>query len=505
MRYRWNAAVVSAVAAAALVSVPFSGDDGSRGPEPAGVSGLVVGEPVPIPSLPLASPQGTWIAMRADLGEERIGLALHRVSDLSGGVVWESPFLTPLAFSLDDTWLLVDEWLGPGEQRLALVEAATGDIEVLPFHGDAAFTPDSSWLLLDIGPASDAELWSIRLSDMTTTLLDRGRVVRRHPGISALMAGDGITVVYDRSHGDRAADLWSVPITGGVPVRINHPEAVETGSGAHRYTLSPDGSRVLYVARPSGEPATLFSAAVDGTDLRRVDLGDPGLLVRGIEVLSDGVLVLARTGEDRPVFWCEHDGTGVRRLPGFGDLSGVMNLYVAPDESFAVFDTRDGIVGTVPLPEGEPATLFTDGLVPWSQHPDDPQSPVLWTTPNAHAAGLWGPTPATFAPIPVTDDYDPVVGLGGGDGTLLDGHYLVYRRNTTSPEQPTDLYARAFVSGAEARLSPPLPEGEWVLDVVVLPDGRHVAYSTGWAEVIEERVDYHITGTFLLEVGEARD
>jgi Tol biopolymer transport system component len=104
---------------------------------------------------------------------------------------------------------------------------------------------------------------------------------------------------------DNAFELYSVPISGSVPVRLNPP--LVAGGAVHEFLIAPDSSRVVYIADQvvdernelysvpiAGGPATpLNGALVTGGDVTNIRIdGDTGRVVYQADAQSNDVFEL---------------------------------------------------------------------------------------------------------------------------------------------------------------------------------------------------------------------
>jgi Tol biopolymer transport system component len=88
--------------------------------------------------------------------------------------------------------------------------------------------------------------------------------------IAFAISPDGARVVY-RNIGSNTTELFSVPITGGVPVRLNGALVAGGAVGNNNFmspgfSMSPDGTRVAYLAdQDTNDVVELYSVPIDGS------------------------------------------------------------------------------------------------------------------------------------------------------------------------------------------------------------------------------------------------
>jgi TolB protein len=108
---------------------------------------------------------------------------------------------------------------------------------------------------------------------------DAGAVVRRLTDNEAQdcqpdVTPDGRTVVFWSDRGG-SGELWSMPLAGGEARQLTH-FAANDAVAAHLYggegppRVSPDGTRILWMAMRGGEDWDVYSMALDGSDVRRL-------------------------------------------------------------------------------------------------------------------------------------------------------------------------------------------------------------------------------------------
>ena len=133
---------------------------------------------------------------------------------------------------------------------------------------------------------------------------------------------DGRTLAFES---DRAGtwDIYTMQTDGSGLEQLTH--YAKSGGSAGFPRWSPDGSRLVFGASVSGEPASIYWLAVGQGELHRVTFGAPGLQWDGFPDWSpDGRwIVFERNGNDAQVFVVRPDGSNLTQLtegPGFKAL-----------------------------------------------------------------------------------------------------------------------------------------------------------------------------------------
>ena len=240
-----------------------------------------------------------------------------------------------------------------------------------------AITPDSRRVvyLASFAISSVVELFSVPVAGGATVQLNTPLVVGRVVS-NARLSPDGGRVVYVA---DQAADdefeMYSVPVTGGVPVKLNG--ALVTGGDvwSNDYLFSPDSSRVVYIADQQTDGVNeLFSVPITGGVA--VKLNAP--LASGREVKVFGTIITP--DGSRVVFRADQDIDDVFDLysaPLFGGVitklngplaDGSIDTYrVTPDGSRVIYTASQNVVDRFELfsvpPAGGPVAAVSGVMV----------------------------------------------------------------------------------------------------------------------------------------------
>jgi Tol biopolymer transport system component len=200
---------------------------------------------------------------------------------------------------------------------------------------------------------------------------------------------DGSTVVYLADQDvDGMNELYSVPITGGTPVKLN-PPLIANGDVSADFAITPDSRRVVFLADDRREGASeLFSAPVAGGAATRLNRAIPtggGLFGFDLSPDSRTVVYVGEQYTDAVVelYSVPVSGGTITKLnrPLGGGRNILNRLFITPDSSRAVYladqDTNGvnelysvpiggGNVTKLngPLPSGGGVGLFGIGLSP---------------------------------------------------------------------------------------------------------------------------------------------
>jgi Tol biopolymer transport system component len=324
--------------------------------------------------LPSLSPDGEWLAYRCDErgngdicvstidGREIRNLTLASSGDESEPAV--SPDGSMIAFHV----------LGRG---LSLVSSGGGDITPLTTSGaQPAWTPDGRFIIYSVPAAtggdpraSVTEGWRVEISSGVRRRLSTGDF--HEPAVSPgnrriAYWGRPVEGLNRRRLSSGRADLWTIPIGGGAPVRVTDDAASETSP-----MWSADGRFLYYISNRNGSSGiwririSERSGRTRGSpELVRTPFSQPGHVTRS----ADG----------RRLAWS--DTRPVER-----------NLRVVFDA-----DARRTRGAPVEIAPSEPDYENLQPSIDFSRSSGSaPAAPV--TAPGASFPGYWSPDLRTFA------------------------------------------------------------------------------------------------------------
>lgn len=239
-------------------------------------------------------------------------------------------------------------------------------------------------------------------------------------------------------------DLYSVPSTGGTPVKLTGTLA---SASWPTWAISPDGSRVVYAARLVGDSGIqLYSVPIDGPAEAAVRLNPP----------------LAWAG-------------------------GVSELYITPDSGTVVYvsdqDTRyENELYSVPIAGGASTKLngpLVEGGRLWSSaveiSPDG--SRVLYRASQDTKGVTELYCVPTHGGTPVKLNPELVAGgdVRGEAAFSPDGRWVVYRADQ-DVDEAVDLYRVPVSGGASSRLSAAMAADRGIDTFAISPDSSRVIY-----------------------------
>jgi Tol biopolymer transport system component len=198
---------------------------------------------------------------------------------------------------------------------------ANGDVSV--GSGGRAFTPDGSRVIYTADQDSDevVELYSVPSAGGASIKLNGPMASGGDlQPISLALSPNGSRVLYVADQQtDGLAELFMVPVAGGTPVRINGPMASGGGAATAGGQFTPDGSRVVFVAQQdTAGTAELYSRIIRLHSTAGGSWDTPGNWDFGVapdevmEVILDAPVNLTATSDsiDRTVFELQVGGGG---------------------------------------------------------------------------------------------------------------------------------------------------------------------------------------------------
>jgi len=321
------------------------------------------------------------------------------------------------------------------------------------------------------------------------------------------VGGSGIFSVLTRITADSAAavfrangNLFSAPIEGGTPIRLNR--TLPAGGIVFSFQLSPDGSTVVYNAdQDTDDVREVYSVPVAGGTVTRLNapMTAGGNSFSAGRISPDGSTVIYRADQDTDevfeLYSVPIGGGSVTKLnpplPSGADV-GDENFEFSPDGSTVVFAVTEGSLGrralySVPA-QGGPATRLTPPLVDGGRinflgfdryrmiSPDG--SRVVYTADQdtdeqveLYSVPIEGGTVTRLNPplLPgqVVDSLHEI---------SADGSTVVYQ--TFSDSEPSEVFSVPTVGGPVTKLNAPLPSTDEVLSFQLSHDGRFVVYTT---------------------------
>jgi Tol biopolymer transport system component len=329
-----------------------------------------------------------------------------------------------------------------------------------------------SWRGLSLAPLLCLPL-AAQGGRLSATLVPGGDVVEFQ------LAPDGTRLVYRADQDvDGVFELYGVSLDGGTPVRLNGALVAGGSVGRdfeHAFRISPDGSRVVYMAdEEQDDVLELFSAPLDGSG--------PAVKLSGTLVAGGNVLAVPSFAP-AVAFAPMTSGAGARVLyVADQEVDEVFELYSAPlDGSQPAVKLSGPLVADGDVVLVSPP--FTDGPL-WPQPSPDGSRAVYRADQERdevielYSVPIDGSEPATRL--------NPSLGLGGDVYSALfrpDSRTVLYVANRGGVG-PTELF-RVPLEGTPARvrrtddrdaISLPLAPFHHVDGVSIAPDGARAVY-----------------------------
>jgi Tol biopolymer transport system component len=366
-------------------------------------------------------------------------------------------------------------------------------------------SPDSSRVIYTARQdvADQLALYSVPLAGGTPVLLSAGMVPgewvsdafefeESGPPISP----DSSRVVYVvRRAGVQQpeADLYSVPLRGGSPVRLSTMQG--PGDSIFDVRISSDSSRVIFLAGGYSAPALYSVPITGGAPIRLSPTPPPGWSTSGFRVSPDGRMAVYNTGDYHSfarVLYSVPTGGGTPTLLDELDLG---SYAITPDGSRLIYSgMRRGAptweLFSVPLAGGSVTALDDDVTgTPLQITPD--AGTVVYTGAGDGGAGraLYSVPVAGGAPRRLSGPLTAGGEVSDGWSTVSpafrispDGRYAVYRADQEVDEQ-FELYSVPLAGGAPVKLNAPLPPGgdvgssqSYPSAFLISPDSQTVVY-----------------------------
>ena len=247
-------------------------------------------------------------------------------------------------------------------------------------------------------------------------------------------------VVYSQG-GSTNTQLFSVPATGGTPVRLSQPRpSLTNGEGVESFQISPDGKTVVFAGNGLDGPSQLYSVPTEG--------GDPVLL-------SDPNRDSSR-GPTRK-FLITNDGNSVIFLSPY---VGLLKIPIGGGPAFRLSGEESS------LGEVEDVQFSPDGktLVYTFYHVRGSRTQLL-------SVPLAGGTPVSLTEV-----------IDGGRNALSpkispDGSLVVY---SYKPDiaTPRNIFSIPIAGGTTTQLNGPLDDYNNVNRFEISPDGRTVLFES---------------------------
>ncbi|PUB18586.1 TolB family protein [Yoonia sediminilitoris] len=190
------------------------------------------------------------------------------------------------------------------QSELCLFDMARGEATVLLRHDGHIEAPNwhpDGYLIVN----GDGRLFRVPLAAPALHLIDTGHATacNNDHGISP----DGSMLVISDKSRTESSCIYSLPVTGGVPVRVTDTVP------SYWHGWAPDGQRLAYVGRRGG-PFALLTCTVAGDD--EVCVTDAFDHIDGPDYTPDGQWIWFNAEREGAVnLWRIHpDGTGLQQM-----------------------------------------------------------------------------------------------------------------------------------------------------------------------------------------------
>lgn len=273
--------------------------------------------------------------------------------------------------------------------QLVVIDSETGARTVV-FEADEIieapnWTPDGEALIFNAG----GELWRIdHQGHSAPEAIDTGHL--RDLNNDHVLSPDGKVIYVSSNDGH----LYSLPATGGTPVRVSNAHA--TPFHYYLHGISPDGATLAYVAvegKGEGRRINIFTIpSAGGPDTRLSDISKPN---DGPEYSPDGAWIYfnSERASERPghaqVFRMRPDGSGIEQLTFDGRVNWFPHL--SPDGRKMVY---------ISYPEGTLGHPADKQVILRVMHPDGGEPRDLATFNGGQGTinvNSWAPDSRRFA------------------------------------------------------------------------------------------------------------
>jgi Tol biopolymer transport system component len=322
-----------------------------------------------------------------------------------------------------------------------------------------------------------------------TTTPDRERGVRLFE-----FTPNSQRLVYTADLTDSASflpDLFTVPISGGVPLALN--TSLLEGEGIRRFALSPDGQRVVYSAQLQGKQGVKLLYSVPITGGVAVQLSQP-------ITSTDKVEIFEISPDSKTVLFLTNGGSGFDELfsvpitggtpvklngtPSPNPEAPIIRYNVSSDSQYVVYRIdRGSAIGddlfSVPIAGGTPVklngTLTSEGQVKgWEITPDGSKVIYIANQDTFNRVELYQVPIAGGTPVKLSG---PIEAGGRVRSWEIapDGLSVVYVGSQESPNR-FELYQVPVAGGTVVRLSSSTGPGVVVNRFAIAPDGSRAVY-----------------------------
>jgi Tol biopolymer transport system component len=315
------------------------------------------------------------------------------------------------------------------------------------------------------------------------------------------LTSDGQTVVFTADmEVDELPELYSIPLSGGTPIKLNN---VSSTNGVSGFMLSPDGTRAVYVVDND-----LYSVPVEGPRSDSVKLHDNGVMCGYVHISADSKRVVYPIFQDmftaKELYSTSIEGGTPVRLNR--DMVGTLDHYyivLSPDSQYVVYRAdQDSLTAnelySVPIDGPASAGVKLNGALPpggdvefkqFNVSPDSKRVVYIadQTSDEVHEIYSVSITGSSLSRAKLNDPL-PV----GGDVDIFrispEGSRVVYKADQDEDEI-MELYSVPLTGGDPVKLNHEMIEergsiGDDVHAFEISPDGKNVVFEASWVNVI---------------------
>ncbi len=297
------------------------------------------------------------------------------------------------------------------------------------------------------------ELYSVPISGGVATKLNGPLAPGQAVGSDYAISPDSTRVVYSTDR-NGVFELFSVPIDGGASAALSPP-----GLPVSRFRLSPDSSRVAFLADQGSGVVELYSAPLTGGPATKLhaDFG-PGQSVFGVEITSDGARAVYRADQD---------------------TADVVELYSVP------LTGGPTIKLSSPLP-------VTGDVVEFHLSPDG-ATVAYRASSTPGSTELFAVSSTGGGSVNLSSPFTNVTSLPIGSAFSPDSAWVVFIDGSNAAAR--DIYSVPSTGGTPTLLGGPVNSNPFpvTLKVRISPDSTHVAF-VGGPGVAQELFSVPIAG-----------
>jgi hypothetical protein len=224
-----------------------------------------------------------------------------------------------------------------GSAHARRIDHAIQDGMVITDYSETGYklTDDATYAIYTAAQVGEgARVYSVPVAGLASAAIAPSDPAIHGAVQSVLVAGD--RALFVGGVADVASDLYSVPVTGGVPVLLS-PNLRAQGHGIDDVAVTPDGSRVLFAALH-----TLFHVAVSGSTeadpLRSIGDVQTASSRRWFFSSADGLSVQYADATERlHTAWLNGSRDAALHYTPVAGTYGIIDLWPLPDRSGVLF------------------------------------------------------------------------------------------------------------------------------------------------------------------------